>query len=444
MNCYNEKTAFTPVSIREKYPFNPGDTFLNSNDNLYTIIIKYPNSIVVKAASNGNIYSIKNKYLNTHFNTGKYKDYKEKAKTYNFKIGDTYRNSDNELRKIIKIDFSKKILVENLKGIKYPILYKCLVSRLNEKTYYDYKPAKIMEKKIVKKYVKGMKVVRGPDWGYNDLDTKNGGTGIGTVVKKRGLNYVEVEWEGSNETSTYSIGAWGKYELYQYETPIKKLYPFNVGDSWEITLQNKTYTHTIRRVFKDSFSFFSTRIKTCVDFTKKEAIRNFENGFYKNYKTASLKLVDGVHLEPKYNVGDWVWVSRLNSTVQISFLNSVNYKYRFKDVNINSLEYPIAEIKRLARIEEIEIPEGYKDVITNQVVTKDYYLYNHNYEVSTDTFINDRLPNTGGAVKLPSRGRRIFCGRHLATKQEKAKTTTTVTRRFPSRMSYPVRARELS
>ena len=50
---------------------------------------------------------------------------------------------------------------------------------------------------------KGDRVKRGPDWHYNDQDTRDGGTGIGTVVRIS-TSTVRIEWDVSGYTDAYA------------------------------------------------------------------------------------------------------------------------------------------------------------------------------------------------------------------------------------------------
>lgn len=63
----------------------------------------------------------------------------------------------------------------------------------------------------VDKYVKGLKVVRGPDWYYSDQDGGAGNVGVVTKLQSS-TGYVQVIWSNGRDDN-YRIGSDGKYDL---------------------------------------------------------------------------------------------------------------------------------------------------------------------------------------------------------------------------------------
>lgn len=63
----------------------------------------------------------------------------------------------------------------------------------------------------VDKYVKGLKVVRGPDWYYSDQDGGAGNVGVVTKLQSS-TGYVQVIWSNGRDDN-YRIGSNGKYDL---------------------------------------------------------------------------------------------------------------------------------------------------------------------------------------------------------------------------------------
>jgi hypothetical protein len=73
----------------------------------------------------------------------------------------------------------------------------------------------LVELKVVSTKVVGMRVMRGPDWKWDDQD---GGKGsFGTVVDEsasaNGEGWVVVKWDSSSSLCAYRIGAESKFDL---------------------------------------------------------------------------------------------------------------------------------------------------------------------------------------------------------------------------------------
>ncbi len=79
----------------------------------------------------------------------------------------------------------------------------------------------LVELKVVSTKVVGMRVMRGPDWKWDDQDGGKGSYGTVQNESANGEGWVVVKWDSSSSLCAYRIGADSKFDLVEITDAMK-------------------------------------------------------------------------------------------------------------------------------------------------------------------------------------------------------------------------------